>query len=145
MLLHDDFEVWYGFREAAVPPPDHFEFEIHLGPDDCGEIAYRPDYPSDETPRWECRFHWPEERRSRLHALMVGHMVFDSRSVPPPDDDSAGGALESMEVRSDGRSFNYPWRTPGLVPSVVVEEVRSSVPAYVWSKLEEKQRAYGQT
>jgi hypothetical protein len=144
VLLRDDFEVWYGFREATVPPPDHFEFEIHLGPDDCGEILYRPDYPSDETPRWEHRFHWPEDHRAAVHQVMVEGGVFDSRPHPARDEDSPGGEVESIEVHFDGRRVHVPWGASGRVPPAVVREVRSCVPSYIWDQLAEKQRAYSQ-
>jgi hypothetical protein len=142
VLPHDDFEVWYGFREAPIAPPDHCEYEIHLGPEEQGLILYRPDYPSAETPSWEYRFHWPQDRRGRLHRLMIEHGVLDSRNPIGPAPERPDCEQECLVARSGGRSFPIPWEEVGLLDPSVVGEIRDAVPAWVWEKLTERRSRY---
>ena len=131
-----------------MPPPHHYEYTITIGPDLCGEIAFLPDYPSDETPVWKESFDISDGALTGLYSLIAERGVF-STDWREMDDPPVGGELEWMKVTARG--------TDVLVPSTLIEEqakaispvydiLRSAVPKSVWDKLmalrEQYQRDY---
>ncbi len=134
----DDFAVRYDFAEGTVPPPYHYEFEIHIGPGTSAHIDYHPSYGPDPT--WTERFDISEGARARLFELLTRLDVF-SRTWEPMHEPPLGGSVERMWARADGRDVTVPFhlesdrdrrdadtlysRIRGLVP----QEVRDTLDA----------------
>ena len=132
--IPDDFSIQYRWREGSVPPPDHYEYTIHLGPGGEGELVFYPDYPMYNPPNWSEQFQIDKATLERLYRLMEERGIF-SRSWTESDE-ATGGALESVRIRADGMEFTVPG---GIEEAEDVKEVyrfiRSTVPEKIWDTI----------
>ncbi len=137
----DDFSIEYRWREGSVPPPDHYEYTIHLGPGTKGRVVFSPDYPEHHPPVWTESFNIEKGSMEMLYRLMEGKGIFTKRWTET--DEALGGPLESVKIRADGRDFMVPG---GIREREDVEEVygliRSSVPEETWNLLMSKRERF---
>ena len=133
-LMPEDFSLKYEWREGSLPPPDHYEYTIYLGPGGEGEIVFYPDYPMYNPPKWSEQFQIDKEAMERLYRLLEGRGIFSRRWTET--DEATGGALESVKIRAGGREFTVPG---GIKEAEDVKEVyrfiRSIVPEKIWDMM----------
>ncbi len=132
--IPDDFGIRYRWREGSLPPPDHYEYTIRLGPGTEGSIVFLPDYPAHNPPIWTERFEIDRSSMERLYGLLEEKGIFTKKWTET--DESTGGALESVKITAGGREFTVPG---GIKEAKNVEEiyglVRSIVPEDVWDAM----------
>ena len=133
-LIPEDFSLKYEWREGSLPPPDHYEYTIYLGPGGEGELVFYPDYPMYNPPKWSEQFRIDKAALERLYGLMEERGIFSRRWTET--DEATGGALESVRIRADGREFTVPG---GIEEAEDVKEVyrfiRSVVPEKIWDTI----------
>lgn len=138
----EDFAVRYKWIEGSVPPPYHYEYEIHVGPGENGRIIFCPDYPMEAPPVWIEEFHLDNVTLNRLYEFMVekGVLVRDWTDM---EDATVGGELEWMEGIANKIHFKVP---SAIEESEMVESIyeflRSLVPERIWTKLMSQQQQY---
>ncbi len=131
----DDFRIVYHWREGSLPPPDHYEYTVSLGPGTQGEIVFLPDYPMYHPPTWKEKFDIDSPALDRLYQLMVDKGLF-CKNRPETQNDAVGGSLEWMEIHAGGKQLTVPaWAqdTEGL--DETYRYIRSRVPKKVWDAL----------
>lgn len=124
-----DFSLHYHWSESALPPPYHYEYTIHLGPDSQGLIEFWPDYSNPGTPVWTETFELQDEDLKKLYTFLQAKGLLEehagqSQGAPP------GAPSDGLRVMVKGRQFSLP--DEGLAE--VVEAVKTQVPAPLWTK-----------
>ena len=138
----EDFAVRYNWAEGSLPPPYHYEYEIHVGPGENGRIIFCPDYTTEDPPIWIEEFQLDEATLTRLYQLIVENGV-QMRDWTVMEDAPVGGELEWMEGTANKVHFKVP---SAIEESEIVEGIyeflRSLVPERIWTKLMSQQQRY---
>lgn len=140
--MPSDFSLRYEWREGSLPPPHHYEYEIHVSRGGEGRIVFRPDYPMHDPPVWTETFEVEAEALRGLHAMIVEKGLL-RQTWAEVDDDPVGSSLESVQIVADGQRFVVPYliKEPETVRGVY-EAVKSLVPAAIWTKLMSRREQY---
>jgi len=138
----EDFTVIYKWIEGSVPPPYHYEYEIHVGPGEKGRVVFYPDYPLEDPPVWIEEFHLDNVALNRLYELVVEKGVL-TRDWIITEDAEVGGEYEWIEGVANAIHFKVP---STIEESEIVESIyeflRSLVPERIWTKLMSQQKQY---
>ncbi len=125
-----------------MPPPHHYEFAVTVSTADQGEVAFWPDYPGPDRPKWTERFDVAPDSLAELHRLM-GEAGICTRQWETDPDPPVGGSLEWLEVVAGGASFSVPADACDAGPAKPVYEfIRELVPQAIWKKLRKKHAKY---
>ena len=133
----DDFDVLYEWREGSLPPPYHYEYQIHVAASGSAEITLTPDYPANNVPRWTETFTIPASQLDALYRRML-QLGLLSTAWRTDTHASIGGSSESMTVRAQGRQIELPvFVGPVHAPraSEMYSALRALVPDALWDKL----------
>ena len=137
-----DFSIQYWWREGSLPPPNHYEYSIHLGPGFKGKIIFYPDYLMDKPPVWTETFNVDDKALDKLYELIVEKELFNKRWTEI-EDPPVGGSLEWLEVVAHENHTIVP---SAINESPVVNDVYSMisslVPRQIWTKLTHQHDQY---
>ena len=106
-----DLTLSYHWVGETVPPPDHHEYVITIGPGGGGEITFYPDYPDEGVPEWHGQFVADAEALNTLYAAMLAAGLF-SRNWQQIDGSAVGGATEWLRVASEAQEVVVPAQGP---------------------------------
>lgn len=141
-----DFRLRYEWREGALPPPDHYEYTITLGPGSTGEIVFTPDYPQFDPPVWREQFEIEDQGLPRLHAaaaigglLRAGRPAREADRLGGGEGDRLGGSVETLEILAGGTRYVAP---EGEDLGSLVDLVRSMVPEKTWKELMDRREQF---
>jgi hypothetical protein len=132
-----DLTITYQWKEASLPPPDHYEYTIRLGPGDTGSIELWPDYPAPATPRWTETFEIAERDLVELHGLISTSEV---EADATDREVNVGGTVESLEATWGDRTVRP--RLSGDGGRRLREAVRTLVPEEIWNALMQRREEY---
>lgn len=136
------FTVAYTWQAGSMPPPYHYEYSIHIGPESQGEIVFYPDYPSDGTPRWTETFSIADQRLDELHALIIENDL-QHRDWPEERDEPIGGRQEWLEIMDGDETVALPGRASrDQGAAEVYAFIRSLVPEILWAELMSRREEY---
>ncbi|MFC1995770.1 hypothetical protein ACFLVM_02730 [Chloroflexota bacterium] len=141
-MIPEDFVIRYKWTEGSVPPPHHYEYEIHIGPREVGRIIFFPDYPMENPPIWIEEFHLDNVVLDRLYEVMVERGIF-VRDWTEIENTAVGGELEWIEGTANKMDFRVPStiEESEMVQSIY-ELLKSLVPRGIWTKLMSKRQQY---
>jgi hypothetical protein len=130
---------WVG---ETVPPPDHYEYSITIGPGGGGEITFYPDYPAEGVPEWRGQFVADAEALNTLYSAMLAADLF-GREWQQSDEVTVGGATEWLRVASETQEVLVPAqaRDAHLLQDVY-RDIQLLVPAEIWADLWGQQEVY---
>ena len=136
-----DLTLRYKWCEGSVPPPDHYEYAIEIGPGG-GRVDFCPDYPAEGVPVWGEEFRVVAGELESLHKLLIDKRMFREKWTEienPP----VGGSLEWLEISAQGARFSVP---STIEEAETVREVyvaiRALVPDNVWAGLMARYERY---
>ncbi|MFC1934185.1 hypothetical protein ACFLXX_03425 [Chloroflexota bacterium] len=138
----EDFAVTYKWIEGSVPPPYHYEYEIHIGPGEKGRITFYPNYPMEKPPVWIEEFQLDNMTLNSLYELIVekGILVRDWTIV---EDAEVGDKLEWIEGVANTIHFEVPSTIEeSAIVESIYEFIRSLVPERIWTRLMSQQKQY---
>lgn len=137
-----DFHLEYEWSEGSLPPPEHYEYTIQVGPGTAGEIVFVPDYAMHDPPVWTKSFVVDEQSLDALYAQILERGLFE-KSWPRRQDPPVGGSLEWLEVAAAGKSTRVPALAEGAETlQEIYRAIRSLVPEEIWSRLRQQQEQY---
>ncbi len=136
-----DFEAHYHWAEAALPPPDHYEYTIHLGPGSQGQIEFIPDYRNEGVPVWQESFTLTGSELESLYNLIAAKGLL-AGPEPPGAEPPPGSSVHRLEVVAAGRRVTLVGEAGNLTEIYAL--VESLVPPQVWAKLKARQEQYRQ-
>ncbi len=137
-----DLSLRYAWNAGAMPPPNHYEYIIEMGPGPRGEITFYPDYSGEGVPEWRETFAVTDQELDRLYGLMVDARVL-SRRWAPMRDRPVGGDTDWMDVTANGETVRIPALPEGgeaLEP--VYGAIRDLVPTEIWERLRAQRQEY---
>ena len=137
----EDLSLRYRWCEGSVPPPDHYEYAIEIGPGG-GRIEFCPDYPSEGVPVWEEEFEVSVGEIESLYRLVIASRILGEMWTAI-EDPPVGGSLEWLEIVAQGKHIRVP---SAIEESEKVREIygaiRDLVPEDVWTGLMVKYGRY---
>ena len=137
-----DFAVDYHWRAGSMPPPSHTEFDITIAADGRGEITYRPDYPSRETPVWKIEFKVGTEAREKLYKQMKDEGIF-SKVWKEQNDPPIGGSTRWLNAVAGGKKVKVPaFPTEKGNLKALYEVIQGLVSENIWSLLKARRKKY---
>lgn len=135
------FSLRYHWSEAALPPPYHYEYTIHLGPGSQGQIEFWPDYPNPGTPVWRETFELKGGDLEKLYALLQTKGLLEAQTRqdqdPPP-----GAPANGLYMTIEGRQIVLS--NEAEVIAEVYELIKAQVPEPLWTKLKARYEQYKQ-
>lgn len=138
-----DFAVRYVWAEGTVPPPHHYEYEIHLGPGPHGRIEFHPDY--GNAPAWVETFEFPQAAADSLYLLLKRIDAFE-REWKPEHHAPVGGSLERFTATADSQSVTLPFylcdAAARRAAAEVFGRIQQAVPQSVWDRLRRRHAEY---
>jgi hypothetical protein len=142
VTMPTDFAVVYTWQAGSMPPPYHYEFTIHIGPQTKGKIVFFPDYPSDDTPRWTEIFPVDEQLLSELHGLIMENDL-QRREWPEEQIEAIGGSQEWLEITASGKTVKLPSRASSdEMAAAAYAFIRRLVPESIWAELLSRREQY---
>jgi hypothetical protein len=133
----DDFDVLYEWREGSLPPPYHYEYQIHVAASGSAEITLIPDYPANDVPNWTETFTIPPDHLDALYRRLL-QLGLLSTAWRTDAHAPTGGSSESMTVRAHGQQIELPvFIEPvhAARASEMYSALRALVPQALWDKL----------
>ncbi len=139
-----DFSVSYEWRAGTMPPPYHYEYSIHIGPGEQGQIVYQPDYDFEDVPRWTEPVTVTKQQLADLYEMVVDRKLLreDWGNVKDPP---VGGSLQWAVITADGKTYEIPTHLEGFKAEAAArlyDAVRALVPQETWEKLETQREQY---
>jgi hypothetical protein len=136
----DDFDVRYTWREGSVPPPNYYEYQIHVAASGAATINVTPDYPAQDVTVWTNTFTVSTEQLDALYRRMLQlgllSTLWQADAHPP-----IGGSNEALSVRVQGRQIELPFFVdPELAARAheIYAAVQALVPLPLWNTLKIK-------
>ncbi len=140
----EGFVLTYSWASGTVPPPGHYEVQIHVPATGEGRVELIPDYPGPGVPVWRETFPLTPADRARIYRRLVEARILEAPPRPLPDP-PLGGPTESLTVVVGDRRIHVP---AGLAPAdarrlaPLYALLRGLVPPQVWERLEARRQAY---
>ena len=144
IFLPDPFVIHFHYNSGSAPPPNHYEYVIHIGPGPANKVIYLPDYPGESTPQWEHSFTVEKEALQKLYKLMLEKQLMLCRWHPVAAQPT-GGSQEWAEITCNRILVKVPANLPeeeSRIIAPVYQAIRSLVPDEIWHDLAEKRKQY---
>lgn len=142
--LPDNFSAIYNWCEGAMPPPNHFEYCIRIGPGTQGEITFWPDYPQHHPPVWQEVFDIPIKALEYLLAKLIESDALRN-DWPELENVPVGDSQEWLRVEINQQSYRipsvleHPVRFEGIY-----DFIRKLVPSEIWIDFKARQEQFEQ-
>ena len=139
----DDLALTYRWIGETVPPPDHYEYTITIGPSGGGEITFSPDYPGADVPEWRDQFVADPDALASLYHDMVAADLFDRDWQAIEDAQTVGGVSEWMRVSRGDQEITVPAqaRDADLLQDIYTD-IQTLVPAEIWQAMWGQREVY---
>jgi len=140
----DDFQIHYFWAEGTVPPPDHYEISITIGPELQGTYTLLPNYHNFHPPTWTERFPVSQAKLDELFQSVRDLGLLDQETgKPTSDSDMVGGESEWIRITNQG---NESYISPSANGSSHLKSVHAKliglVPDLSKSKLDTAMQRY---
>jgi len=143
----DNFSLVLEWDTGALPPEYHYQYTIAIGPGLQGEFVYHPGYEANADNTWITTFSVSVDDLQSLYDYLRENDVLRKnwqKGMP-----LLGGQGTSIIITAFDQQYLVPsvsevsQNERGLVEQTI-EEIRSHVPAEVWTEMESKQSDYEQ-
>lgn len=138
----DDLALSYHWVGETVPPPDHYEYTITIGPTGGGEITFSPDYPADSVPEWRGQFVADPQALAALYHDMIAADLFE-HDWQVIEDPPVGGSNEWLRVSRGDHEITVPAQARDANRlQVIYTDIQTLVPAEIWQEMWSQREAY---